>query len=88
MFQSLIRSKTAAGLKEIIEKSDFLAEVKTLCECLNGEVKGSENIPLDSLPALFSKLKNKNNIIVCCHSGSLIETAKMILQSNGIANEY
>lgn len=85
MFQSLFGG-AAAGLKEIIEQGAYLVDVRTPGEFMSGHVKGSVNIPLDSVSTHFSKFKNKNNIIVFCHSGSRSEQAKMILQRNGITN--
>jgi len=49
-------------------------------------VKGSVNIPLDTLQNQLSKFKNKKHIIVFCRSGNRSGMAKNILEQNGFKN--
>ena len=85
-FQKLFGGPTAPDLKEIIKEGAFLVDVRTPGEFVGGHVKGSVNIPLDTLTAQLIKFKNKRNIIVFCRSGNRSAQAKSILQQNGITN--
>lgn len=86
LFQKLFSSAPSADLKSIIEAGAFLVDVRTPGEFMEGHVKASVNIPLDSIPNQLSKFKNKKNIIVFCRSGARSGQAKTILQQNGFDN--
>ncbi|MEP7239084.1 MAG: rhodanese-like domain-containing protein [Ferruginibacter sp.] len=86
LFQRLFSSAPAIDLKVIINEGAFLVDVRTPGEFGSGHVKGSVNIPLDSIPNQLAKFKNKKNIIVFCRSGARSGQAKNILQQNGFTN--
>ena len=86
LFQRLFSSAPAVDLKTIIDEGAFLVDVRTPGEFGSGHVKGSVNIPLDSIPNQLVKFKNKKNIIVFCRSGARSGQAKNILQQNGFVN--
>jgi len=83
LFQKLFSRAPAVDLKAIIDEGAFLVDVRTAGEFSSGHVKGSINIPLDSIPNQLVKFKNKKNIIVFCRSGARSSQAKNILQQNG-----
>ena len=85
-FQKLFSCTPAVNLKSMIDEGAFLVDVRTTSEFESGHVKGSENIPLDSIPNQLAKFKNKKNIIVFCRSGARSGQAKNILQQNGFTN--
>lgn len=85
-FQQLFGGGQTADLKNIIEQGAFLVDVRTPMEFAGGHVKGSVNIPLNTIPAQLSKFKNKKNIIVFCLSGGRSSQAKSILEQNGFTN--
>ena len=74
------------NLSEIIKGGAFLVDVRTPGEFAQGNVKGSVNIPLDTITSQLAKLANKDNIIVFCRSGNRSSQAKSILARNGITN--
>lgn len=76
----------STDLKPLIEEGAFLVDVRTPGEFAGGNVKGSVNIPLDSLQNQLAKFKNKKHIIVFCRSGSRSGMAKNILEQNGFKN--
>jgi rhodanese-related sulfurtransferase len=86
LFQKLFSRAPAVDLKSIIDEGAFLADVRTPGEFASGHVKGSVNIPLDSVPDQLAKFKNKKNIIVFCRSGARSGQAKLILTQNGFTN--
>ncbi len=86
LFQKLFSSAPAVDLKSIIEEGAFLVDVRTPGEFMEGHVKGSVNIPLDSVSNQLAKFKNKKSIVVFCRSGNRSGQAKSILEQNGISN--
>ncbi|MBM3401607.1 MAG: rhodanese-like domain-containing protein [Bacteroidetes bacterium] len=55
-------------------------------EFSQNHVKGSVNIPLDSIPSQLAKFNNKKHIIVFCLSGNRSSQAKSFLEQNGFEN--
>ncbi len=86
LFQKLFSNAPAVDLKSIIDEGAFLVDVRTPGEFLDGHVKRSVNIPLNSVQTQLSKFKNKKNIIVFCQGGGRSIQAKNILEQNGITN--
>jgi phage shock protein E len=85
-FQKLFGGAPAIDLKSIISEGAFLVDVRTPGEFNSGHVKGSVNIPLDSVTQQLAKFKGKKNIIVFCRSGNRSGQAKLILEQNGFTN--
>jgi phage shock protein E len=86
IFNQLFGGAADADVKSIIEDGAFLVDVRTPGEFAEGHVKGSVNIPLDSIQSQLSLFKDKKNIVVFCRSGSRSGMAKSILEQNGIKN--
>lgn len=86
LFSNLFGGGATVNLQSIIEEGAFLVDVRTPGEFAEGHVKGSANIPLDTVPMELAKFKNKKNIIVFCRSGNRSGQAKVILEQNGFAN--
>lgn len=84
IFQKLFSETPKVDLKAMVEGGAFLVDVRTPGEFAEGHVKGSVNIPLDSVVSQLEKFKNKKSIIVFCRSGNRSEQAKSILEQNGI----
>lgn len=70
------------------DKSIVLVDVRTQEEYKQGHIKGSINVPLDSLPvALNKKVPEKNaRIFVYCLSGGRSNTASSWMVNNGYEN--
>lgn len=86
MFNQLFGGSPTADLKTIIKEGAYLVDVRTPGEFAAGNVKGSVNIPLDTIPAQLFLFKNKTNIVVFCRSGSRSSQAKAFLEQNGFTN--
>ena len=75
-------------LKVLIKNGAIIVDVRTKGEYQGGNIKGSLNIPLDTLGNNLSKLKKDKAIITCCASGMRSASAKNILEVNGFKEVY
>ena len=69
--------------KELV-KNGYLVDVRSAAEFANGHVKGSVNIPMDSLSKNMKLLKTKQPIVIFCQSGMRAGMAKAMMNKNGI----
>lgn len=82
-------SVTPTNYHNIVSNGGIILDVRTKGEYTGGHIKGSINVPVDSLQNNLSKFKDKNQaIITCCASGMRSATAKHILKSKGYENVY
>jgi rhodanese-related sulfurtransferase len=88
LIQKLFGSAPSVDLKSVIDEGAFLVDVRTPGEFNSGHIKGSVNIPLDSITQQLAKFKGKKNVIVFCRSGARSTQAKAILQQNGIDHVF
>jgi rhodanese-related sulfurtransferase len=59
--------------------------VRTPGEFQGGHIKGSKNIPLNTISSKINEIKKLNKpVIACCASGMRSSQATSILKSNGI----
>lgn len=74
---------------ELKKEGAIVVDVRTKGEYAGGHIKGSMNIPVNSLGNNLGRLKNKNiPVITCCASGMRSASAKNILKSNGYTRVY
>ena len=64
ILQQLFGSGPKVDIKATIAEGAFLVDVRTPGEFNSGHVKGSVNIPLDSVTHQLAKFKNKSHIVV------------------------
>ena len=69
--------------KSIIENGGVIVDVRTTSEYKSGHIKGSLNIPLQSLNAELNKIPKDKVLITCCASGIRSSSAKSILLAQG-----
>jgi rhodanese-related sulfurtransferase len=74
------------ALKIALNDDAFLVDVRTPEEFSAGHVRGSVNIPLNTIPNKLNSFKNKKHIVVFCRSGNRSSQAKYILEQNGFKN--
>ena len=74
---------TKVDYADLVKQGAIILDVRSKGEFQSGHIKGSINIPVDTLNSNFSKLKKDNTIITCCASGMRSASAKSILKSNG-----
>jgi len=64
-------------------------DVRTVEEFQMGNVPGSINIPLDSIPERLREIKEmRTPLVLCCASGVRSNAACGYLQKNGISDLY
>jgi phage shock protein E len=77
-------NKTTA-IKDYIAKGAVIIDVRTVSEYVSGHIKGSENIPLDTILDHIIKIQNLNKpVIACCRSGMRSGQATSLLKQHGI----
>lgn len=81
--QNLLGLGPKVDYKELVANGAQLIDVRTKAEFQGGHIKGSINIPLQSLSSGLSKLKKDKVVITCCASGMRSASAKSILKANG-----
>ena len=69
--------------KELLQNGAVIIDVRSKGEYQGGHIKGSLNIPLDTLSNNIAKLKKEKPVITCCASGMRSASAKSILKSKG-----
>jgi len=77
-----------ADYAQLMNDGAILVDVRTPGEYAGGHIKGSRNIPLQSLTQNLSKLPKDKVIITCCASGMRSGSAKSTLQANGYNEVY
>lgn len=74
---------------ELVKNGAIIVDVRSPGEYASGNIKGSINIPVDSIGKNLAKLKDKNKVIItCCASGMRSGMAKTMLKNNGYAQVY
>jgi rhodanese-related sulfurtransferase len=70
---------------DLMKQGAVIIDVRTPGEFRSGHIKGSRNMPLDTIGSQVSAIKKLNKpVIVCCKSGMRSGMAKSILAKSGI----
>jgi len=85
---SSIFGGTKVDFKEMVKDGAVILDVRTPAEYNGGHIKGSINIPLQSLEKNLEKLKKDKAIITCCASGMRSASAKSVLKSKGFEDVH
>lgn len=81
LFSSLFGPKV--DYATLVKEGAVILDVRTPAEFKGGHIKGSKNVPLQSLTNELGKLDKSKTIITCCASGMRSAQAKAILKSKG-----
>ena len=79
---------TKVDCSDLVKQGAIILDVRSKGEFQGGHIKGSINIPVDTLNNNLNKLKKDNPIITCCASGMRSASAKRILKSNGFTEVH
>lgn len=72
----------------LISDGATIIDVRTPAEYAGGHIKGSVNIPLNTLNTRMRELNNERPIITCCATGMRSATAKAMLKAHGFTNVH
>ena len=78
----------SVDFKQLIEDGAMIVDVRTPGEFQGGHIKGSLNLPLQSLQGSLGKIPKNKTVITCCASGMRSASAKSVLKSAGYAEVY
>ena len=79
---------TSVYFKELVKNGAQIIDVRTPAEYNGGHIKGSKNIPLQSLNQNLGKINKNKPVITCCASGARSAAAKSILLNSGFSEVY
>ena len=86
--KKLFSSTPAPDFADLAAKGAIIIDVRTPQEYKSGHIKGSLNIPLQTLTQNLNKIKQGKPIITCCASGMRSSSAKGILRAKGYTNVH
>jgi rhodanese-related sulfurtransferase len=75
-------------LGELIDNGAVIIDVRSPGEYASGHVKGSVNIPLDTLKSKLGRFKKDMPVITCCASGMRSGIARSTMQQAGFQKVY
>ena len=79
---------TSVDFKELVKNGAQIIDVRTPAEYNGGHIKGSKNIPLQSLNQNLGKINKNKPVITYCASGARSAAAKSILLNSGFSEVY
>jgi len=88
LLKNILGMGPKVDFNELIKNGAQIIDVRTKAEYQDGHIKGSLNIPLQSLESNLNKIKKDKPVITCCASGMRSASAKSILQSRGYENVH
>lgn len=81
--KSLLGFGPKVEFAQLVKEGALIIDVRSPGEFSGGHIKGSKNIPLDSLGQNLNKIPKDKVIITCCASGMRSGVGKGILKSKG-----
>lgn len=89
VLKKLFSSGPATDYKQLVQDGAIILDVRTEGEYAGGHIKGSINIPVQSLASAdLSALKKGKPVITCCASGMRSASARSILINRGYTEVY
>ena len=88
LLKKIFGGGTTVDFKNLVSQGAVIIDVRTPGEYSGGHIKGSINMPLDTLGAMYKKLPKDKAVITCCASGMRSASAKSFLQTKGIVEVY
>lgn len=74
--------------KQLVQDGAVIVDVRTPAEYQGGHIKGSINVPIQSLQSSLGKIPKNKTVITCCASGMRSASAKSVLKSAGYAEVH
>ncbi|HCL82786.1 MAG TPA: rhodanese-like domain-containing protein [Chitinophagaceae bacterium] len=84
-FFSKLFNREQTDFAALVKQGAIIIDVRTTGEYRGGHIKGSRNIPLDSIKSKLAEIKKlQKPVITVCRSGARSGMAKSILLANGL----
>lgn len=78
----------SVDFKQLVQAGALIVDVRTPGEFQGGHIKGSINVPLQSLQGSLGKIPKNKTVITCCASGMRSASAKSLLKSVGYSEVH
>lgn len=88
MLKSILGMGPTVDYSQLVKEGAQIIDVRTPAEFSGGHIRGSVNIPLDSLQKQMAKIKKDKPVITCCASGMRSASAKHMLLASGYAEVH
>lgn len=86
--KKLFQSAPEPDFREMVAKGAQIIDVRSPAEYAGGHIRGSKNIPLQSLGSNLSGIRKDKPVITCCASGMRSASARSVLLSAGYTEVY
>jgi len=88
LFKKIFGGSPATDYATLLKEGAQIIDVRSTGEYRSGHIRGSVNIPLDTLQKNLSKIKKDRPVITCCASGMRSASARDILKATGFSKVY
>lgn len=78
----------SVNYQQLVQEGAVIVDVRSPGEFQGGHIKGSINVPLQSIQSSLGKIPKNKTVITCCASGMRSASAKSILKSAGYATVH
>ena len=78
----------SVNYQQLVKEGAVIVDVRSPGEFQGGHIKGSINVPLQSIQSSLGKIPKYKTVITCCASGMRSASAKSILKSAGYADVH
>ncbi len=86
--KKLFAAPKKLDLGQLVRDGAQIIDVRTPGEYKSGHIKGSINIPLQSLESQLNRIQKNKAVITCCASGMRSASAKSILEEKGFSQVF
>ena len=86
--KKLFAAPKKLDLGQLVRDGAQIIDVRTPGEYKSGHIKGSINIPLQSLESQLNRIQKYKAVITCCASGMRSASAKSILEEKGFSQVF
>lgn len=78
----------SVNYQQLVKEGAVIVDVRSPGEFQGGHIKGSINVPLQSIQSSLGKIPKNKTVITCCASGMRSASAKSMLKSAGYADVH
>ncbi len=78
----------SVNYQQLVKEGAVIVDVRSPGEFQGGHIKGSINVPLQSIQSSLGKIPKNKTVITCCASGMRSASAKSILKSAGYVDVH